>query len=99
MAQRIYHYQRKDKHDPDEVATVVDVPGVCYSKKCSGRRSNARLTTFFSGEKSFVCQHCGLTDHFVVDDVVYNDPKKFAPFRDDEEPGQPSGQRYIPGLR
>jgi len=87
----------KKKHNPDESAVIMDVSGHC--NKCK-HRGSARLTAYYSGEILIRCNNCRTANQFELDDPSYNDPRKYLPFRDDEDPGDQGGSgRYSKGQR
>jgi len=86
------------KHNPDDVAIIMDVVGTCSHCK---HHTSARLVAYYSGEILIRCSNCKIANEFEPDDRTYMDPKKFAPFHsddDDEGPTQGSG-RYTRGRR
>lgn len=87
------------RHNPNDIAIIMDISGVCDSKKCSGRRGNARLTAYYSGEILIRCHACNYAGAFTPDNASYNDPKTFLPFRDDEDPSDSGSGRYTKGRR
>lgn len=84
------------KRDPNDVALVTDVYGHC--EKCR-RHGSARLTAYYSGEILIRCNNCKTANQFTPDDDTWNDPRKFLPFRDDEDPGDEGQGRYSKGRR
>jgi hypothetical protein len=54
---------------------------------------------YYSGEVLIRCNNCKTANMFQPDDKTYNDPKKFAPFLNDEDQEDTSGGRYTKGKR
>jgi hypothetical protein len=88
----------KRKHDPDEVALVMDITGHCTNCNHDGM---ARLVAYYSGEILIRCNNCRKAGGFVPDDATYNDPNKFRPFHEDEDdaPLDEGQGRYTKGRR
>jgi hypothetical protein len=84
------------KHDPDQVAVLMDISGSC--RGCH-QRGTARLVAYYSGEIIIRCNKCKRAGQFDPDDKTYNDPKKFAPFLDDRDDDQGQPSRYTKGRR
>lgn len=89
-------FWNRRKHDPNDVALVMEVPGFC--NKCR-HRGLARLTAYYSGEILIRCNNCKTANQFTPDDSSWNDPRKFLPFRDDEDPRDEGPGRYSKGRR
>lgn len=89
-------FSRRPKHNPDEVALVMDITGLC--NHCH-HRGQARLTAYYSGEVVMRCFNCRTANEFTPDDATYNDPTKFLPFRDDDDPGEEPPKKYSKGRR
>ena len=70
------------KHNPDDVTIVMDIVGQC--KHCR-RHTSARLVAYYSGEILIRCDNCKTANQFEPDDKSYTDPKKFAPFKSDQD--------------
>lgn len=71
----------------EHVVLVMDIIGYCRRCKHKGQ---ARLVAYSDKTILIRCNNCRTANEFDPDDATYNDPKRFAPFRDDEDPGDTS---------
>lgn len=70
------------KHDPNDVALLTDITGTCDNCK---HHTSARLVAYYSGEIVIRCNNCKVAGKFKPDNKSWTDPKRFAPFKSDQD--------------
>jgi hypothetical protein len=84
------------RHKPDEIALIMDISGECSN--CH-HRGQARLVAYYDRTLLVRCYNCKVAGCFTPDDVTYNDPTRFLPFIDDEDPPDEGPHKYTKGKR